>query len=133
VSGPFIFVGTHRIKTGKLEDFKRDCDALVRLVERAEPRMLAFNFFFSEDEQEASVIQIHPDADSMLFHMKTMREQIELSVDEQLITKEIQIFGPPNEAVRQMIGQLTQAGVPISVKPLRYAGFTRLAAQSAAH
>ena len=130
MSGLFIFIGTHRIKEGKLAEFKRDCQALVELVRRQEPRIIAFNFYFNEDETEASVIQVHPDAASMLFHMQVMREQIKLAVDEQLVTKDIQIYGPPNDAVVGMMTSLSQAGVPFVAKPKLFAGLVRSSANA---
>ena len=44
VAGPFIFIGTHTFKEGKLEDFKRDSRALAELVREKEPRLLSFAF-----------------------------------------------------------------------------------------
>jgi quinol monooxygenase YgiN len=125
MSGPFIFVGTHRVKEGKLEEFRADATALAALVEEREPQLLAFNLFFNEDETEATVVQMHPDADSMLVHMQVAAEHITKGTDELLETKEIQIYGAPNEAVLGMIAQLTHAGVPINVKPHHLAGFVR--------
>ena len=122
---PFIFIGTHRIAEGKLDEFKRDCQQLVEVVERNEPQLLSFNFYFNEDESEVSVVQVHPDADSMLFHMQVAREHITEAAEEQLVTKDIQVFGSPNEAVLGMIEQLSQSGVPLIVKPKHFAGFTR--------
>ena len=45
---------------------------------------------------------------------------------ELLETKEIQVYGSPNDGVLEMITQLSQTGVPIIVKPNHLAGFTRL-------
>jgi hypothetical protein len=125
MDGPFIFVATHRIKDGKLDEFKEDARSLAAAVEEQEPQLLAFTMFLSEDETETTVVQVHPDADSMLRHMEVAEAHIRHSTDEQLETKAIQIYGPPNDAVLGMITQLTQAGVPISVKPTPLAGFTR--------
>ena len=69
-SGPFIFIGTHRIKEGKLAQFKRDAQVLVDFARDHEPRLIAFNFYLNDDETEASIVQVHPDAASMLFHMQ---------------------------------------------------------------
>jgi len=132
MSEPSIFIGTHRIADGKLDEFKRDARELVSVVEREETRLLAFNFYFNQDESEVTVVQVHPDADSMLFHMQVAREHITASTEDQLVTKEIQIFGAPNEAVRGMIEQLTQAGVSLSAKPRHFAGFTRLGSEATA-
>jgi quinol monooxygenase YgiN len=125
MDGPFIFVGTHRIKEGKLDEFKEDARSLTAAVEEQEPQLLAFTMFLSEDETETTVVQVHPDADSMLRHMEVAEAHIRHSTDEQLETKEIQIYGRPNDAVLGMITQLTQAGVPISVKPTLLSGFAR--------
>jgi len=125
VSGPFIFVGSHRVREGKLEEFRADAAALTGIVEEREPRLLGFNIFLSDDGTEATVVQIHPDADSMLTHMQVAQEHIEKGAAELLDTQEIRIFGPPNDAVLGMIAQLTQEGVPISVQPVHLAGFTR--------
>jgi hypothetical protein len=42
MSEPFIFIGTHTISEGKLEDFKKSCRELVEVVEASEPRLIAF-------------------------------------------------------------------------------------------
>ena len=123
--GPFIFVATHRIREGKLDEFKADAVALAAHVEAEEPQLHGFNFFLDEAEAEVTVVQVHPDAESMLFHMGVAAKAITKGTDEQLETKEIQIYGEPNETVLGMIEQLTQSGVPISVKPVHLAGFTR--------
>jgi hypothetical protein len=125
MSGPFIFIGTHRVKEGKLEEFRTTAIDLAEVVEEREPQLHGFNFFLNEDETEATVIQVHPDAGSMLVHMQVGAEHIKKGVEELLETREIQIYGEPNDAVLGMIEQLTQAGVPISVKPLHLVGFTR--------
>jgi quinol monooxygenase YgiN len=125
MSGPFVFVGTHRIVNGQLEAFKKDAHALVELVREREPQLLAFNFFLDEDETEVSVVQVHPDAGSMLTHMQVAREHITEATESLLSTKDIQVFGPTNDAVVEMISQLTQAGIPITVKPVHLDGFTR--------
>jgi hypothetical protein len=99
----------------------------VELVQENEPQLMSFNFYFNEDETEGSVVRAHPDADSMLVHMQLAREHITEATELQLITKEIQVFGSPNDAVSGMIEHLTQAGVPVNVKPKHFAGFTRRA------
>jgi quinol monooxygenase YgiN len=125
MSEPFIFIGTHTIREGKLEDFKKSCGELLEVVEANEPRLIAFNFYANEDETEVSVVQVHPDADSMLFHMQVAREHIEQATEELLDTRDIQIYGTPNEAVLGMIRELSQSGVPLNVKAHHLGGFTR--------
>lgn len=57
----------------------------------------------------------------------TPRGHITEAAEEQLVTKDIQVFGPPNDAVLGMIEQLSQSGAPLIVKPKHLAGFTRAA------
>ena len=98
---------------------------MVQLVREREPQLLAFNFFFNEDETEVIVVQVHPDADSMLTHMQVAKEHITEATETLISTRDIQIYGSTNEAVVGMISQLTQAGVPMTVKPVHLDGFTR--------
>ena len=74
---PFIFIGTYTIKEGKLEDFKPYWREWVDFVEESEPRLIAFNAYVSDDGTEVGIVQVHPDVDSMEFHMKLIREHVE--------------------------------------------------------
>jgi hypothetical protein len=125
MSGPFIFIGTHRIREGRLDEFKANAAELAKDVEELEPQLMAFNFFLNEDESEATVVQVHPNADSMLTHMNVVSNHIKKGVEELLETKEIQVYGEPNDEVLGMIEHLSQSGTPISVKSVHLAGFTR--------
>jgi hypothetical protein len=134
VSEPFIFIGTHRLKAGKLEAFKKSCVGLAEFVESNEPRMIAFNVYASEDGTEVSIVQVHPDADSMLFHMRLLREHITSAYEEEGsldATTSVQIYGTPSEAVLEMIKGFNAEGVPLIVKPHPLGGFTRSAAEQA--
>lgn len=69
MSEPFIFIGTHRLKEGKLQDFEKSFAQLVEVVEANEPRMVAFNGYVNDEGTEVAVVQVHPDTASMEFHM----------------------------------------------------------------
>ncbi len=133
MSQPFIYIGTYRLNEGQLEAFKQTCGGLVEFVESNEPRMIAFNIYANADGTEASVVQVHPDADSMLFHMQLLHEHIASAYDEDSaldVTTSNQIYGTPSEAVLEMIRQF-DPGVPLIVKPHPLGGFTRSAAEQA--
>lgn len=126
MSEPFIFIGTHTLKEGKLEDFKKACRELVEVVEANEPRLIAFNIYVNEDGTEATIVQVHPDPDSMLFHMQVVREHIGQAYQSVLEkTKRIDVCGKPSDTALQTIGQLAGSGVPLSVKAHHLGGFTR--------
>jgi quinol monooxygenase YgiN len=131
VSQPFIFISTFRLEQGKLDAFKEMCKGLAEMVASNEPRLIAFNLYASEDGTEVSNVQVHPDADSMATHLQLLREHISGAVGEEGpidLTVSNQIFGTPNDAVLQMFGEF-DPGVPMTVKPLPVAGFTRSAAE----
>ena len=129
MSEPFIFIGTHTLKEGKLQDFKKSCGELVEVVEANEPRLIAFNLYVNEDGTEVTVVQVHPDADSMLFHMQVARDHISEAYQSTLEkTKGIEVYGKPSDAVLELIRQLAGSGVPLSVKAHHLGGFTRSSA-----
>jgi quinol monooxygenase YgiN len=126
MSEPFIFIGTHRLKEGKLQDFEKSFGELVQAVEANEPRLIAFNGYVNDDGTEVAVVQVHPDAASMELHMRVAREHITHAYEELLDeTTSIQIFGELSDAAREMMQQLAGSGVPLSVKPQPLGGFTR--------
>jgi len=131
VAQPFIFISTFRLKQGELDAFKEMCSGLVEMVQSNEPRLIAFNLYANADGTEVSNVQVHPDADSMLFHLRLLREHISGAVGEEGpidVTVNNQIFGTPSDAVLEMLGEF-DPGVPLTVKPLSVAGFTRSAAE----
>ena len=50
--------------------------ALADVVEANEPRISAFNAYANDDGTEVSVVQVHPDAESMMAHMQVVRQHI---------------------------------------------------------
>jgi hypothetical protein len=128
MSAPFIYIGTNRMKVGMLEAYKRDfMPELLQVVETNEPRILGFHVFANEEGTEIVGVQIHPDANWMLEHMKVVRERITMAYDEYLeATTAIQVLGPPNEATLETIKRMATPGVSVSVKPVHLGGFSRL-------
>jgi quinol monooxygenase YgiN len=129
MSEPFIFIGTHTIREGKLEDFKKQWRELLDVVEAKEPRLIAFNAYVNEDGTELTVVQVHPDADSMLFHMQVARDHISEAYQSVLAkTKRIDVYGKPSDTALEMIRQLAGSEVPLSLKANHLGGFTRSSA-----
>jgi hypothetical protein len=75
VAGPFIFISQSRIKEGRLDDFNRALREMATFVEANEPRVIAFEAYLNDDDTEVTGVQIHPDADSMAFHMQVAFEK----------------------------------------------------------
>jgi hypothetical protein len=131
--GPFIFIATNRLKPGKLDEETKRVPGLVDFVHANEPRLIAFNEYVDADGTEVAVVQVHPDADSMAFHMETIAERAASAYADTIdATTSIQVFGTPDGAVIDLLRRQAGTGVPLSVKPYHLGGFTRpFAAQAA--
>jgi hypothetical protein len=125
---PFIFIGTHRLKEGKLQDLKQYEQELVALVAANEPHLIAFHVFVNEDGTQATTVQVHPDAASMEFHMQVLGEKIGQAYEFLERTEGIEVYGTPSDQVLEMMRQLAGSGVPLSVKAHHLGGFTRATA-----
>ena len=126
MSGPFIFIATNRLKPGKLADERKRVPGLVDFVEENEPRVIAFNEYANDDGTEVAVVQIHPDADSMAFHMEVIAERAAAAYSETFAaTTSIQVFGTPSKALLETLERQIGAGVPLTVKSFHLGGFTR--------
>ncbi len=125
---PFIFIATNRLKPGALEAERQRVPELSAFIEASEPRLLAFNEYVNQDGTEVAVVQVHPDAASMEFHMGVVRERAERAYGQTLeATVSVQVFGTPSARILEMLRLQAGANVAVSVKPHRLGGFSRLA------
>jgi hypothetical protein len=67
--GPLIFVATNRLKRGRSDAERERVPGLVQFIEQNEPQLIAFNEYINDDGTEGTVVQVHPDADSMTKHL----------------------------------------------------------------
>jgi hypothetical protein len=123
---PFIFIATNKLREGRFEDEQRRVPDLVSFIEASEPRLLAFNEYANADRTEVAVVQVHPDAESMEFHMRAVGERALLAYAQTIeATVSVQVFGTPTDQVLQMLSRQAGSGVPVAVKPYHLGGFTR--------
>ena len=129
MSAPFIYVGTWTIKPGKLEVARKALAEHTEFIEQNEPRLIAFNIYFDAEGSKASVVQVHPDAESMDFHMKLISEHMD-SFGEYIgeILHE-QAFGQPTESFSELLREYADSGIPVTVLPVHEGGFTRVSAR----
>jgi hypothetical protein len=127
MAGPLIYVGTHAIKHGRLEDAKTGSRELVEFLEANHPHMLHFEIFIDDDTSEMTVIQVHPDEDSLRDHLRLAGEKIAQAYEFLESTTGIDIYGTPSPS---LVDTLTQMGMGMGA-PVRFhsaeTGFTRLA------
>jgi hypothetical protein len=128
MAGPFIFISQSSIKEGRLDDFKRGLREMAEFVEANEPRVIAFEAYLNDDGTEVTGVQIHPDADSIAYHMQIAFEKI-MEFDQYLDTQSVEVYGVPNDAVLGMMKQIADqfggSGLTLRVRTNPVGGFTR--------
>ena len=126
MSAPFIFIGTHKVKPGQFEAFKKYfIDFSDTVVEPNEPRLLSFHGFADPDADQITVVQIHPDAESMVNHMSVVTQHVATAyVDYLERESRFQIYGTPRAGVLEKVQAMSgDSTIPRSHEP--FAGFTR--------
>lgn len=127
MSAAFVTITVGKIKDGKLEEFKSQATQIVGMVQEHEPRVIAFHTALSEDQSQVLGMQFHPDAASMEFHLKVLRENIE-QTGSLLDIQEFMVLGEASEPILDMMNKLAEAGVKVQHMPQHLVGFTRSSA-----
>ena len=122
MSGPLINVITYTIKPGKQEEARKRIPELVDFVETNEPRMIAFHAYLDQDGNTLSIVQVHPDAASMEFHMQVNAKHFATAFDWLDTSMSGQYFGPISGALTAELAKWDEAFTHL---PVHAAGFTR--------
>ena len=125
MAGSLIYVGTHAITQGKLDVAKAASGELGAFLEANHPRMLHFGIYIDDDANEMTVIQVHPDEDSLVLHLQLAGQRIAKAYEFLDATKRIDIYGRPSDALVDQIRQMGM-GAPVRFN-VATAGFSRLA------
>jgi hypothetical protein len=119
--GPIVFLGTHRIHEGKLDVAKEASAELAQFVRDNHPRVLHFEIYIDDERRVMTVIQVHPDEESLMLHMQLAGDRLARAYED-LDTVAVRMFGNPTEPFKEMT-----MGGPANVSFERpYAGFSRL-------
>ena len=68
---PIVDVDTSVIRDGKHRELEVAMKRLAVFVEQNMPRVISYGFFLNEDRAQMTVIAVHPDSESLEFHMDT--------------------------------------------------------------
>jgi hypothetical protein len=115
------------VKADKFEEFKAWlADFCDTTVEPNEPRLLSFNAHADPAATEVTVVQVHPDGESMVHHMSVISEHVARAYMDFLERdSRWQIYGTPGAGVLELIQQMGGSTGPLtSQEP--FAGFIRL-------
>jgi quinol monooxygenase YgiN len=130
MTAPFIFIGTHKIKPGKREEFKKYFARFISdVVEPAEPRLHSFYGYAAPESDYVTIVQVHPDADSMATHMKVGLEHFAQAYAEYLEPDStLQIYGTLAAELIQAISAAAQTEGDENSVTIRepFTGFDRL-------
>ena len=130
MTAPFIFIGTHKIKPGKREEFKKYfAQFSFEIVKPKEPRLHSFYGYAAPDSDYVTIVQIHPDADSMATHMKVGTDHFATAYAEYLESEStLQIYGNLTEDLIRTISAAAQTDGGGSSVTIRepFTGFDRL-------
>jgi quinol monooxygenase YgiN len=131
-SDVILFVDTSDVREGALEALKPALDRLVDFVEANEPRLIAYNVYFSEDGTRLTVMSVHPDSASLEHHMEVAGPLFRRFVDLVTLTS-IHIYGEPSEKVLEQSHEKARLlGRGTVVVQSLHAGFTRPATSTRA-
>ncbi len=122
-----LYFDTSEVREGALEELKPAIKGLVEFIEANEPRLIAYNVYFSEDGTRMTVVSLHPDSASLEYHMEVAGPLFRRFVE--LVTlSSIHIYGEPSEKVlKQSREKARLLGHGTVVVDSLHAGFTRLA------
>ena len=124
MSGPFILMSTSSIIAGKLDEYRAFTSKMIEIIEVNEPRLRAFSTSLNEAGTKVTTVQVHPDADSMVFHLQTVREKMDTAF-EHIKLERVVICGEVNDQVLEMLNQISGSGVAVDVFPEILVGFAR--------
>ncbi len=124
---PFITVTSARVKEGKLAAYMELNRRITEAVEAEEPRIIAFHVMINDDRDRFVGLQFHPDAESMEFHLETVRELISEAGD-LLDIDEYKVLGASSEIVDGLMESMAESGIKVEHFPNHLGGFTRSSA-----
>jgi quinol monooxygenase YgiN len=127
MSDAIVYVDTSDVREGALEELKAAMKELVDFVEANEPRLIAYNVYFSDDGTRMTVVHVHPDSSSLEYHMEVAGPAFRQFV--QLVTlSSIHIYGEPSEKLlKQAHEKARLLGRGAVVVDAPHAGFSRFA------
>jgi quinol monooxygenase YgiN len=125
MSDGIVYVDTSDVREGALEELQAGMKELVDFVEANEPRIISYNVYFNEEGTRMTVMHVHPDAESVEYHLEVAGPIFRRFVELVTLTS-THIYGRPSERVLKQADEkvrLLGRGV-VDVQAL-HAGFTR--------
>jgi hypothetical protein len=124
--GPILLIDVSSVRDGVLDELKARMTELAAFVESRESRAISYQFFLSSDERTMTVIQVHPDSESIVAQMAAAAPLFK-PFAELLTMTAMDVYGEPSAELHDVLlrkADLLGLGRPPTVHSLR-AGFER--------
>lgn len=97
-----VYIDHSEVRDGRLDELKAAIKDLAEFVNAKEPRIIAYNVYFTEGGKRMTVIHIHPDAASLEFHMQVAGPEFpKFAHFVRMLT--INIYGEINEGLLEQL------------------------------
>jgi hypothetical protein len=95
---PIVFVDSSEIREGRLDEVKVMIHELTEFVETNEPRPILYQVFLDQTGRTMTVVQVHPDSESMEMHMD-VAQSVFSKFQGLLQMRTMDIYGKPSQAL----------------------------------
>ena len=125
MSEPIVFISHNKMKEGKLDAFRKFSQEGFLLIREHKPATIALLAYAGEDGGEVSFVHVFPDAEAMDIHFQGADERSKRAY-EFMQPISMEIYGSPNDGVLEMMKQIAESGVTVSIDTDHLGGFLRL-------
>jgi hypothetical protein len=122
---PIVYVDTSSIREGRHDELEAAMARLAAFVEVNMPRVISYGFFLDAERSRMTVVAVHPDSESLEFHMDTGADEFRKFADMiELLT--IDVYGAVSDGVRERLDRKARmlGDATVTVHEL-HSGFVR--------
>lgn len=125
MSEPIVFIARQKVKEGKLNAYKQNFMDVVNFVQPNKPNTLVFLNYLSDNDSDATLIQVYASPEAMEQHVQGLGEIAKRSYESMDVVS-FEIYGNPSEATLTMMANLAKSGVPVKISPQFNGGYLRV-------
>jgi quinol monooxygenase YgiN len=121
---PIVFISRHRIKAGRLEDFRQFYREEVEVIKASKPGTLVHLAYVDEAGGEVTFVHLFPDAEAFDIHLQSVGDRTKKAY-EFVEPQQFELYGKPSEAALESFKRLVRPGVQLSLYPVHVGGYIR--------
>ena len=124
MSEPIVIIARQKVKEGKFNGYKQNFQDVVNFVKPNKPNTVVFLNYATEDDTDATLIQVYPNADAMEQHVQGLGEIARKSYEFMDILS-FEIYGNPTDTTLTTMKNLAATGVSVIISPRFNGGYIR--------